>query len=564
MGGWTARLPRREDQLFLALTLIIGVLVGLAVVGFIVLTERSSTHLFPAGGAGWMRLLVPTLGALVAGVLLARFFPNARGSGVPQTKTALFARDGRITLRTVVGKFLCTSISLSSGIPLGREGPSVQVGAGIASVLGRGLGLSREKVQALIPVGASAAIAAAFNTPLAAVLFSLEEVMGDLHAPMLGSVVLSSAASWITLRLSLGNEPLFHVPPYSLGSPIELAFYLALGCVGGLVSAAFVKVLLALRARFLNLPRRTQIFQPVVGGLLVGIVALFVPQVLGVGYRSVGDALSGSIPVQLMLLLVILKLLTVATAYASGNAGGIFAPALFMGAMLGGVFGTLANLALPSFAGAPGAYALVGMGALFAGIIRAPMTSVIMIFELTHDYAIIVPLMVSNLVSFYISYRLQRTPIYEALQHQEGIHLPAHETRRQHGERRVLDVMRAAPELLEAGSTVAEAIELSHASPFRAWPVVEADRLLGTVSLVQLERARAGPDDSAKVGALVDRGRFPHVHPDQPLELALDRMGRAKLDVLPVVSRVNIRKLEGVVTLRDVLAAYGVGDEQGH
>ena len=197
-----AKLREREDQVFLILALVIGALTGLAVVAFILLTERMGMRLYPVGGAPWRRLLFPVVGSLGIGYLLFRYFPYARGSGVPQTKAALFAREGRITLRTVLGKFFCTSATLASGIPLGREGPSVQVGAGIASVLGRFLGLRPEKVKALLPVGAAAAIAAAFNTPLAAVLFSLEEIVGDLHAPVLGSVVLASATSWVVLRLS--------------------------------------------------------------------------------------------------------------------------------------------------------------------------------------------------------------------------------------------------------------------------------------------------------------------------------------------------------------------------
>src|SRR5271166_7149083 len=196
---WNALLHEREEQVFLILTLLIGALVGMVVVAFILLTERSGARLYPVGGAPWRRLLVPVVGSLGMGYLLYRFFPNARGSGVPQTKAALYAHGGRITLRTVLGKFFCTSVTLASGIPLGREGPAVQVGAGIASVLGRALGLSPEKVKALVPVGAAAAIAAAFNTPMAAVLFSLEEIVGDLHAPVLGSVVLASATSWLVL-----------------------------------------------------------------------------------------------------------------------------------------------------------------------------------------------------------------------------------------------------------------------------------------------------------------------------------------------------------------------------
>src|SRR5438270_367111 len=196
---------------------------------------------------------MPVAGSLAMGYLLARYFPNARGSGVPQTKAALFAREGYISLRTVIGKFGCTAATLASGIPLGREGPSVQVGAGIASVLGRKLGLRPEKVKALIPVGAAAAVAAAFNTPLAAVLFALEEVVGDLHAPVLGSVVLASVTSWAVLRILLGNAPLFKVPEYQLVSPAEFFIYAVLGLLGGLLSVAFTKFLLKLRERFLRL-----------------------------------------------------------------------------------------------------------------------------------------------------------------------------------------------------------------------------------------------------------------------------------------------------------------------
>src|SRR6202163_1358681 len=204
-----AELRQREDQIFLISALVIGALTGLAVVAFILLTERLGMRLYPVGGAPWRRVLFPVVGSLGIGYLLFRYFPDARGSGVPQTKAALYAHEGRITLRTLLGKFFCTSATLASGIPLGREGPSVQVGAGIASVLGRRLGLSPEKVKALIPVGAAAAIAAAFNTPLAAVLFALEEIVGGLNAPVLGAVVLASATSWLVMRLLLGNNPLF-------------------------------------------------------------------------------------------------------------------------------------------------------------------------------------------------------------------------------------------------------------------------------------------------------------------------------------------------------------------
>ncbi len=563
-SGWKTFLrqrltgQRREDQVFLVLALVIGALSGLAVVAFILLTERLGMRLYPVGSAAWRRVLVPVLGSLGMGYLLVRYFPDARGSGVPQTKAALFAREGVISAGTVFGKFLCTAATLASGIPLGREGPSVQVGGGIASLLGRLLGLRTEQVKRLIPVGAAAAIAAVFNTPLAAVLFSLEEIVGDLHAPVLGSVVLASATSWMVLRLLLGNSPLFKVPQYQLVHPLEFFVYAVLGVLGGLVSVAFTKLLLGMRERFLRFPEKTVWLQPVAGGLLVGLMGWFVPQVLGVGYGYVGDALNGRMALNLMVLLVVLKLLAVTTSYASGNAGGIFGPSLFIGAMLGGAVGTVAHRLLPGHTATPGAYALVGMGAVFAGIVRTPMTSVLMIFEMTQDYAVIVPLMISNLVSFFISSRLQREPIYEVLAIQDGIHLPTAKTRQRRDQRQVLRVMRAVTEVLPAQMTVQEALEHIASSEFRAWPVTDRRGVVGVVSLRTLKREIA--EGAAKrIGELIDARTFPHVHADQALDLALERMGATRLEALPVVSRADVHKLEGVITLRDVLESYGVG-----
>jgi len=552
-----AELRQRESQVFLALALVIGALTGAAVVAFIVLTERLGMRLYPVGGAPWRRVLFPVLGSLSIGYLLYRYFPNARGSGVPQTKAALFAREGRITLRTVLGKFFCTSATLASGIPLGREGPSVQVGGGIASVLGRLLGLSTEQVKKLIPVGAAAAIAAAFNTPLAAVLFSLEEITGDLYAPVMGAVVLASATAWIVLRLFLGDHPLFKVPQYQLGRPVELAVYAVLGLAGGVVSAAFSKILLGIRARFLRFPQKTAWFQPVVGGLVVGLMGWFVPQVLGVGYGYVGEALNGRMAFRLMAVLVVLKLLAVTISYASGNAGGIFGPSLFIGAMLGGTVGTVAHHFFPAYTATPGAYALVGMGAVFAGVVRAPMTSVLMIFEMTQDYAVIVPLMIANLVSLFIASRLQHEPIYEALAVQDGIHLPRAETRRRYGQRQVRRVMQTANQLLPAEITVREALERVRSSEIQSWLVADRRGVIGVINLARLEQELAEGADQ-KVGKLVEAVVFPHVHPDQGIDLALERMGANQIEILPVVNRADIHKLEGVVTLRNVLHAYGV------
>ena len=559
---WARLREQREEQIFLVLTILIGALAGLAVVAFIVLTERLGMRLYPVGSAAWLRVLVPIGGSLAMGYLLYRYFPNARGSGVPQTKAALFAREGFISLRTVLGKFGCTAATLASGIPLGREGPSVQVGAGIASVLGRALGLRPEKIKALLPVGASAAIAAAFNTPMAAVVFSLEEVMGDLNAPVLGSVVMASATSWMVLRLILGNNPLFHVPQYELVHPLEFAVYAVLGVAGGFLSVAFTKLLLEMRKRFLLLPRKTWWWHPVVGGVVVGLMGWFVPQVLGVGYVYVGSALNSTMAFKLMALLVVLKLFAVTASYASGNAGGIFGPSLFLGAMLGGAIGSVAHHYLPGYTASPGAYALVGMGALFAGIVRAPMTSVLMIFEMTRDYSVIVPLMIANLASLFISSRFQKQPIYEALAHQDGIHLPNLKERSGTGRRTVALIMRGATEFLPAEMSVQQAVESVRTSKFRAWPVMDQGNIVGVLARSALESANDDGRKEQDVLGLVETLEFPHVHADHALHLALERMSQARIDILPVVNRADVHKLEGIVTLRDVLDSYGV-DSQG-
>jgi chloride channel protein, CIC family len=571
------RLRQNENQLAIVLSLLIGALVGLVVVAFILLTGRLAARMYPAGGAGWHRILVPTLGSLGTGYLLWKYFPLARGSGIPQTKFALFVNDGRISLRTVFGKFFCCAASLASGIALGREGPSAQIGAGIASVIARNLGLSQERVKALVPVGCSAALAAAFNTPIAAVLFSLEEVMGDLHASVLGTAVLSSATSWMVLHLVLGDDPLFHVSGYRLVHPSELGIYAVLGIVGGFGSVAFVKLLLGLRAWFMRFPKWSVWLQPAIGGLSVGLMGYFVPEVMGGGYNYVEKVLNGDLVLQVVVLLSILKIVATAVSYASGNAGGIFGPSLFIGAMMGGAVGSVAHRVLPGYTAGPGAYALVGMGTAFAGIVRTPMTSVIMIFEMTRDYTIIVPLMISNLIAFFISQRFQREPIYEALAHQDGVHLPTAESRSDQGRVRVSQVMRPAPVLLAPTISVSSAMERvtdhradepKKAALLDAWPVGEGRELVGMIQQSQLQQAVSHGDSNKTLAEIgdssfdlhhADAEEFPHVHPDHTLSLALERMGTTKLHVLPVVSRANVRQLLGIVVLADVLEAYGVG-----
>jgi len=555
----------------IVLSLIIGAVVGLIVVGFILVTGRLAARMYPPEGAAWRRVLVPTAGALVSGFLLYRYFPDARGSGIPQAKFALFIRNGFISLRTVIGKFLCCSVTLASGIPLGREGPSVQIGAGVASVIGRRAGLSPANVKALLPVGCAAALAAAFNTPIAAVLFALEEILGDMHAPVLGSVVLSSATSWMVLHLILGDSPLFHVPAYQLVNPLEFGIYGLLGVVGGLGSVVFVKLLLKLRLMFKRLPKWTVGIQPVAGGLLAGLLGWFVPQVLGVGYDYVDKVLSGDFPIKTVALLAVLRIVATPAAYGSGNAGGLFGPSLFVGAMMGATTGGIAHRLLPDVTANPGAYALVGMGTAFAGIVRTPLTSVIMIFEMTRDYSIIVPLMISNLISFMISRHFQPDPIYEALALQEGVYLPTGESREELAGDSVSKVMMPIGDdtpLLANTATVDEVKVFLDRRECNSWPVGMGSFVTALINRRDLDgtgtKSKTYHDliDESSPMTLRDiidpEATYAYVHPDHPVSYALEKMRESGADVLPVVSRAGIHQILGVIGLKEILESYGV------
>jgi len=303
-------------------------------------------------------------------------------------------------------------------------------------------------------------------------------------------------------------------------------------------------------------------FQPLAGGLVVGGMGWFVPQVMGVGYKYVGDALNDHIAVKVMVILLALKLIATAVSYASGNAGGIFGPSLFMGAMLGGAVGGVAHHYFPGYVATPGAYALVGMGTAFAGVVRAPMTSVVMIFEITRDYAVIVPLMISNLVSYFISSRLQKEPIYEQLADQDGIHLPRAESRHRERQRQIFQAMRPATEFLDAGDPVRSALEKTGASGYRTWLVRDPSGIIGILNRDQLLAANQDGTSAEKVRDLIREPEFPHVHADQSFDEALARMGSAHTDLLPVVNRANVHELLGVVRFHDVLQFYGL-DERG-
>jgi CIC family chloride channel protein len=371
----------------------------------------------------------------------------------------------------------------------------------------------------------------------------------------------------MVLHLVLGDDPLFHVAGYRLVHTGELGVYAVLGVVGGLGSVCFVKLLLGLRAWFMRLPKWTVWFQPVVGGLTVGLIGYFVPEVLGVGYSHVEKVLNGDIVLKFVVLLAVLKIVATAVCYASGNAGGIFGPSLFIGAMMGAAVGGVAQKLFPGYTAGPGAYALVGMGTAFAGVVRTPLTSVFMIFEITRDYTIIVPLMISNLIAYFISHKLQRQPIYEALSAQEGVHLPTAQSRSQAERIQVRQAMRPAPAAVSPNLTIATVLRQMKDSALDAWPIADAEGLVTMIRSSDLEQAVDDGASNQKVAEILREDRetspstaedIPHVHPDHSLSLALDQMGTSGLNVLPVVSRANLRQLIGIIALDDILDAYGV------
>jgi chloride channel protein, CIC family len=542
------RLRLRENQVYLALTILTGIFAGLAAVLFTI-TIKEVTHLLFGISPSHLRyVLVPTVVSLFTGFLLAKYFPDARGSGVPQTEASFHLQQGFIATRTPFGKFLTGVLCIGSGHSMGREGPSVQIGAGISSWLGRWFQLSPARAKNLVPVGAAAALAAAFNTPVAAVLFALEEIIGDMNASLIGSTVVASVTSVIVERSILGNQPIFHVPAYHLENPAELLAYAVLGIAGGIVSLAFCKGLLHLRAFFLALPERTRIYQPAIGGLIIGVLLIFFPQVLGVGYEYVDQALNGGLLLKTMFLLCLAKLVGTIVSYASGNAGGIFAPSLYLGAMAGGTVGVLMHRFAPFPTGDPGAYALVGMGTLFAGIIRVPMTSVFMIFELTQDYQILVPLMIANMLSFMISKRYQPKPVYHALLEQDNIHLPGDASRIRVGAWRARDIMRSDSDVLFIApeSSIENARNVAVKNGTQSLLVGSREKLVGLVTSNDIEQTIRSGKGADPVSSILVRD-WEHVHPDQPLELALQRL-KGNPGLLPVLSRSQIQRVEGVIT----------------
>jgi len=553
----TRLLKMREGQLFLVLAVLIGVFSGLLVVCFQIVIN--ATRLWLLGSAlapSPVRvILVPALAGLVVAFLVMRVFPQVRGSGVNQTKAAVYASNGHIPFNTVVGKFITCALAIGSGQSLGPEDPSLQIGAGFASWLGRRLRISRDKVRLIAPVGAAAGLAAAFNAPIASVLFVIEEVIGRWSAGVLGAIVLAALSSVVVMRNFLGNEPLFRVTSYRLGHPSELFAYAVLGVVGGFAAVAFTRLIAILRPRLMRLPWRTHYFQPALAGLAVGGLGLVFPQVMGAGYETIDQAMHGQYVWQLLAVLAAVKIIATVISFSSGTPGGMFAPSLFVGAMLGGAVGGVERHFFPGLTGSIGAYALVGMGTVFAGFLRVPMTSVFMVLELSGNYSIIVPVVISNAIAYVISRRYQKVPIFDMLSRQEGMDLPSLEAQREESMLRVENAVRdyAAP-LLHGVQSVADALRQLDGSEEQHFLIDQGAQGWSLTTKERLQMLAQQGRGGALLRDLPDPQRLPHVHPDQPLEVALRRIGDHPL--LPVTNRVQLDRLEGIVTLEDILRVY--------
>ncbi len=545
----------REERIFLVLSIFIGVLSGLLVVSFRMAIDWLTVLLRGSSPQPHqLRLIVvPAVTGLFIALLVRYVFPEARGSGINQTKAAYYIRNGYISTRTVIGKFLLSALALGAGFSSGPEDPSLQIGAGTASLVSRRFGLSRSRLRVFAPIGAAAGLAAAFNAPISAILFVIEEVIGQWSAAVLGSIVLSAVSSVVVARWFWGAEPMFRIPTVTLRDPRELMAYAVLGLVGGAASLVFAQALSYLRPRARNLPTWTQLLQPAAAGLLVGAIGYFgLPQVMGAGYEAIDQAMHAQFAWKMLLLLAAFKIVATTLSFSSGTPGGMFAPTLFIGAMLGASVGSFEKVFFPHLTGSIGSYALVGMGVLFAAFLRAPLTSVFMVLEVSGNYSIVLPVILANTIAYLIARSFQPVPILEQFTHQDGLDLPSLEEQREESNLHLEDALQpVTASVLQGSEPVAAALQLLTSESNLAL-IHCRDGLWYVATRAELE-ALAG-DDHLSLEEALGKERTPILFPDLPLASALPHFQRWPL--LPVTNRAMRGSLEGTVTLEDILQRF--------
>lgn len=572
---WVAWLQRQRGRLFgpallseentiLIAAIFVGLLSGVGSAAFIYSLEAVH-HLFFVTFASWLGwlgpsavIILPALGGLLVGPFIARFAPEARGHGVPEVMSAVATRGGRIAGRVAVVKIIASAISIGSGGSAGQEGPMVQIGAATASAAGKRFGVPPHHMRTFVACGAAGGLAAVFNAPIGGAIFALEVITGEL-TPAFGAVILASVSATVVSRSLFGNFPSFVVPRYDLVSNSELIFYLILGVLAGLVSVAFIRMLYAFEHRFdgWEFPQR---LKPVVGGLMLGIIGRFFPQLFGTGSDTIQAATWGTMAPLLLLALIPLKMIATSVTLASGGSGGVFGPSMYVGAMLGGAFGWAVHALFPTMTAGSGAYALVGIGGVVGGTALAPLTAIILLFEMTDDYRIILPMMLVTALSVMVTRAFVGESIYTLKLRQQNIgYYQGVEIERTHG-LTVSMAMRKELPALDGSADVVSALARAVKARATALAVTTAEgELLGAVTVEQLSAASVDEKRPSDVRALVLPVAAVQVSPEERLDAALDRLATADHDVLLVVERISPTAtplLLGVVTRRDVLRIY--------
>ena len=500
--------------------------------------------------SGWTVALIPVVGGILVGLIALYRIQDEKLHGTAGIMQSVALAGGRLPYRKAPINAAAAILSIGAGASVGPEDPAVQIGANLGSLLGQKLRMSDERIRTLVAAGAASAIAAAFNAPIAGVFFALEIVLGEISAGSLGMILVAAVTSSVFTQAVSGSSPAFQVPAYTFNSAWELPLYVGLGLLAGPLSALYVYLLYKVQDIFggvhISPPIKTAL-----AGLAVGLVGLFLPQVLGVGYAAIGEALNNNLSLWLMLALVIAKIILTPVSIGGGFFGGVFAPALFIGAMLGGAFGSMSASLLPGLGLNPSAFALVGMAAVLAGSVHAPLTAVILLFEMTNDYRIILPLMLAVAVSLLISQRIQKDSVYAMGLARHGIRLDRGRDVEMLSAITVGEAMQAGEEALPESMNLGDAADALAKTRHHGLPVVNEDRLLtGILTVQDIDRATGDT-----VGEACTR-EVEVAFPDETLNMALRRMSRRDVGRLPVVARGNPRKLVGVLRRADVIHAY--------
>ncbi|MCP5059235.1 MAG: chloride channel protein [bacterium] len=502
-------------------------------------------------------LLIPAIGGLIVGPLVYFFAREAKGHGVPEVMQAVALRGGVIRPRIVAVKTLASAISIGSGGSVGREGPIVQIGSAIGSAIGQLLQVPARQLRTIVGCGAAAGIAATFNAPIAGALFAVEVIVGDFAVTQFSPIVISAVVATVTSRYMLGNHPAFVVPEFELQGPLELMPSMVVGVLAGFIGTAFVKVLYFTDDLFERSPT-PEWTRAAIGGLMIGAMGIFFPHVLGVGYSTIGDALAGNLTITMLGVLLGIKILATSITIGSGGSGGIFAPSLFLGAMTGGLFGKLLPQWYPLQASESGAYALITMGAMVAATTHAPLSAIIIIFELTQTIDIIPPVMAACVLSSLVAMFLSRDSIYTMKLIRRGINLHQEDDPNLLKSLYVRDIVDREPCILGASAglqeILTEIVESNRTEIF----VVENDQLLGAVYFSELRRVLLEQDHLRALvvaGDLLETDR-PTVTLEDDLDRVMQILTSEQVEEIGVVDRDDSSRLLGSVARRDVMAAY--------